>query len=129
MRHLLVGLLCWFWLQPAQAASIMIVDVAKAEAQSQVLARLAKEAASAQQKKTGKAAPLNPQFQEALDLSQSDWRQAVDKVVATLAQAKKVDVVIDASVAKKQKLTGLDATAELVKSLDQQFAKAKFIAP
>jgi hypothetical protein len=113
----------------AQASVIILVDSAKAEVQSAVFARLKAEAAAAQLKKTGKAAPLNAQFQEALEGSLSEWRSALSEAVAQVAVANKADVAIEPSVAKLKGLQGTDLTAQVVKALDAQFAKLKFVSP
>lgn len=113
----------------AQASVIILVDSVKAEAQSVVFARLKTEAAAAQLKKTGKAAPLNAQFQEALEASLSEWRSALPEAVAQVAVANKADVAIEPSVAKLKGLQGTDLTAQVVKALDAQFAKLKFVSP
>lgn len=113
----------------ANASVIILVDSAKAEAQSAVFARLKSEAAAAQQKSTGKAAPLNAQFQEALEQSLSEWRSALQDAVAGVAIAINADIAIEPSIAKLKGLQGTDRTAEVVKALDAQFAKLKFAAP
>jgi len=113
----------------APSSAIILVDSAKAEAQSMVFARLKTEAAAAQLKNTGKAAPLNAQYQEALELSLSDWRSALPDAVAQIAIATKADIAIEPSIAKLKGLRGTDRTADVVKRLDLQFSKAKFISP
>lgn len=113
----------------AQASAIILVDSIKAEAQSVVFARLKAEAAAAQLKRTGKAAPLNAQYQEALESSLSEWRGALPDAVAQVAIASKADVAIEPSTAKLKGLQGTDLTAQVVKALDVQFAKLKFVSP
>jgi predicted Zn-dependent protease len=113
----------------ANASVILLIDSAKAEAQSVVFARLKSEAGAAQQKQTGKAAPLNVQFQEALEQSLSEWRSALEDAVAKVAIANKADIAIEPSTAKLKGLQGTDRTADVVKVLDLQFAKLKFAAP
>ncbi len=113
----------------ANASVILLVDSAKAEAQSVVFARLKSEAAATQQKQTGKAAPLNAQFQEALEQSLSEWRSALEDAVAKVAIANTADIVIEPSTAKLKGLQGTDRTADVVIVLDLQFAKLKFAAP
>jgi hypothetical protein len=113
----------------AQASAIILVDSAKAEEQSAVFARLKAEAAAAQLKKTGKPAPLNAGYQEALESSLSEWRSALPDAVAQVAIANKADVAIEPSTAKLKGLQGTDLTALVVKALDVQFAKLKFVSP
>jgi len=128
-RKIVVALALIFFINIAQASNIILVDSAKAEAQSAVFNRLKIEAAAAQLKKTGKAAPLNAQYQEALELSLSDWRSALPDAVAQIAIATKADVAIEPSIAKLNGLQGTDRTADVVKALDVQFSKLKFISP
>jgi hypothetical protein len=108
---------------------LLIVDSQKAEAQSKVMARLLREAHLAQ-KASGQASnTLDAKHQEALELSQSAWRQAMKEAAAQVAKAKKADVVIEPAVAQRYKITAPDATAAVVLWLDQRFASAKFIKP
>ena len=113
----------------AQASAIVLVDGAKAELQSAVFTRLKAEAAAAQLKKTGKTAPLNTQYQEALEQALSEWRSALPDAVARVAIASKADVAIEPSTAKLKGLQGTDVTAQVVKALDAQFANLKFVSP
>jgi hypothetical protein len=108
---------------------VLIADSAKVEANSTVVARLKAEALSAQKKKTGKTAPLNAEYAEALEMSLSDLRVALPKVVAEIAKARAADVVLEPEMAKKFGLTGVDITAELTKAIDLRSAKIRFLAP
>jgi Skp family chaperone for outer membrane proteins len=126
-RLILLSLLC---VGVASAGNlVLITDSAKVEANSSVVARLRAEALSAQKKKTGKAAPLNGEYAEALEMSLSDLRVALPEVIAAIAKAKAADVVLEPEVAKKFALTGVDITAEVTKAIDARSAKIRFLAP
>jgi hypothetical protein len=136
MQHLRrsYGALCsvialMFFAHSALASSIMLIDSQAAERQSRVIARLKAEALALQKARGVKSETLNPQFAEALDLSISDWRSALPEVVASIAKQAKADIALEPAIAKAEKLTGVDRTAEVVKALDARFAKLALIAP
>jgi predicted Zn-dependent protease len=114
---------------PTSAAEIVLLDSAVAERSSKVYARLKQEAAAAQQKRTGKSAPLNAEFAEALEMAISNWRAALPEASAEVARAQKADLVLEVEVAKRYGLSGADVTAQIQAVLDQKFAGEKFVAP
>jgi hypothetical protein len=111
------------------ASTIGVVDVNRLETASTSVARLKQLAAAAQQKKLGKVAPLNAEYSEALEAALSEFRRQTPIVIAQLARAKKLDVVLDAAIAKQKKLTGIDLTNEALQIIDQKTKAIQWIAP
>jgi hypothetical protein len=142
MRHwnipFTAALLALLLANVAQAATlVLIADPVKIEATSTVFARLRAQAFAAQLKRTGKAlqaggsknAVLAPEYAEALESSVSDLRVALPELIASIARARKADMVLEPEVAKKFGLVGVDITAEVTKALDVRGAKTVFLAP
>jgi hypothetical protein len=111
------------------ANSVLIVDPTLVEAKSAVVARVTAQAGAMQLKKTGKAAPLNAQYAEALEATLSDFRAGLPKAVAELAVARKADIVVEASVAKLRGIVAPDISADVAAALDKKLIKLAFIAP
>lgn len=118
----LIGILvaCGLFAAPAQIA---LVDSQRIEAESVVLKRVRAEAKAQQGK-------LSPQEIEAgLENALSEVLTLLPDAVREVAEARKIDLVIEASAAKRERVSATDLTAEVLKRIDQQLATLKFAVP